>query len=342
MRNAVLALGTLAVLAGLAAAQTAGSEEPWANKMFKAKGSLSHDFGSVAKGAQLKYAFKMQNIWKVPMQISDIRVSCGCVSWDPAIVRRFLQPNEEVNLDINMDSRRFTGAKTVTIFVTLGPEYISTAALRVSAVARQDVVFNPGTVTFGVVQRGETPSRTLDVEYSGALDWRVTEVVKSSAAPFKLEVEERYRERPSRFRGGRVGYRFNVTLKADAAAGPFKQEIVLKTNDPASPTLTAAIDGIIQATLTVAPDNIRLDEMKVGKADTRNVIVSGSRPFHIVGVDGQGDGITVEVPDRAAASHILVIRCQPTKAGEVRKLLTIRTDLDSAHVTVNVEAKAAP
>jgi hypothetical protein len=341
MRNAVLALGALVLLVRLVSAQTAESEEPWANKLFKTKGSISHDFGVVPRGAQLKHTFKMKNIWKVPMQVTDIRVSCGCVT--PTAEKRLLQPNEEANLDINMDARRFTGAKTVTVFVTLGPEFVSTAALRVSAVARQDVVFNPGTVAFGIVQRGQTPNHTLDVEYSGALDWRITEVVKNSSAPFKLSVEELYREKASRFRAGRVGYRFNVTLKGDAAAGPFKQEIVLKTNDPASPTLTAAIDGTIQAALAVEPANIRMDDLKVGDPEPKkmNVIVSGSRAFRILSVEGQGDGITVKVPGDAKANHILTIQCRPEKAGDLRKQLVIRTDLDGERVTVRVEAKVA-
>jgi hypothetical protein len=339
-RNAVLAAGTLVVLAGFVSAQFAEPEEPWANKLFKSKGSISHDFGSVARGAQLKHTFKMQNIWKVPIQITDIRVSCGCVTFTPD--KKLLLPNEEGDFNINMDARRFAGAKTVTVFVTLGPEYISTAALRVSAVARQDVVFNPGTVNFGIVRKGETPKEVLDVEYSGTLDWRITGVSKNAEAPFKLEVAELYRERPSRFRAGRVGYRFDVTLKPDASPGSFKEEIVLKTDDPGSPTLTAVIEGTIQASLTVAPAKIRNDDLKVGKAKTYNVIVSGSRAFRIVSVEGAGDGITVQRPDSAATRHILPIQIQPANAGDLRRQLTIRTDLDGETVSVSVEGKASP
>ncbi len=44
-------------------------------------GDLVHDFGVVPHGQQLKYTFKMTNIWKVPLQITDIRVSCSCTSF---------------------------------------------------------------------------------------------------------------------------------------------------------------------------------------------------------------------------------------------------------------------
>jgi len=106
--------------------------------------------------------------------------------------------------------------------------------------------------------------------------------------------------------------------------------------------LSAGIEGTIQASLSVAPGNIRMNDLKVGATRTRNVIVSGSRPFRVLSVDGMGDGLTIEIPDRAAQSHILTVRCQPTKAGDVRKRLTIHTDLDGETVTVSVEGKAAP
>ncbi len=339
MRKAVLALGLVVLLAGSVRGQEA---KPWLEKIFLAVPgtSLSHDFGTVARGAQLTHRFKMKNIYAVPLEITKIRVSCGCVTWTQST--NVLQPNEDGYIDITMDARLFNGPKAVSIYVTVGPEYISTATLRVSAVARQDVVFNPGTVNFGIVQRGQTPTLTLDVEYSGVLDWRILEVIKNSAAPFQVKVEEIYRRMAFGNRPGRVGYRFTVTLKPDAAAGPFKQELILKTNDPASPNLTVPVEGTIQASLAVAPSSLQMGAVKVADKQTRRVIVRGSRPFRIVGVDGTGGGLTVDIPDRTAATHILTVTFQPTQAGPLRKRLTIRTDLDQEAVTVTVDGNATP
>ena len=49
----------------------------------------------------------------------------------------------------------------------------------VRAVARGDVVFNPGEINFGSVQGGQALTRFIDVEYAGTLNWHITEVVKS-------------------------------------------------------------------------------------------------------------------------------------------------------------------
>ncbi len=51
--------------------------------------------------------------------------------------------------------------------------------------------------------------------------------------------------------------------------GGFKQEVLLKTNDPASPTLVFNVVGNIQATLSVVPEVITLTSAKVGVMETR-------------------------------------------------------------------------
>jgi hypothetical protein len=334
MRNAALALLATVLLSPAAPAQPPTA---WADKLFGS--TLTHDFGVVPRGRQLKHAFKITNIYKVPLEITNIRVSCGCVTATPAV--KVLQPNESTQLDIIMDSARFSGPKTVRLYLTVGPEYVSTATLTISANARQDVVFNPGEVDFGPIARGQTPEKYIDVEYAGSLDWRVSEVVKSSSAPFELRVEEL----ATAVNGtpfNRKGYRIFARLKPDAPAGPFKQEVILKTNDPASPTLTFNVNGTVQATLTVSPSPLVVTGLRVGEMQTKKLLIRGSRPFRVTKVDGTGDGVTADVPNRQETTLILDVRVQPTRPGELRRQLVIHTDLDNESAAVTVEGDIAP
>ena len=183
MRKLVLALAVLVMISPAVFAQ----QPAWANKLFGK--DTTHDFGVVARGAQLKYSFKMTNIYKEPLEITGVSVSCTCTRAEATV--KILQPNESATLNVFMDGTKFNGAKTVRVYVSVGPKYTSTATLTVSANARGDVTFSPSEVDFGNLQRGQTPTKTIDVEYSGSLfDWRVTEIVKNSSAPFDLKVEE--------------------------------------------------------------------------------------------------------------------------------------------------------
>src|SRR5262249_7229467 len=207
MRIAVLVLGVLASLPAPLCAQ--GS---WADKMFQP--GTTHDFGSIPRGAQLFHRFKVTNIYAVKLDVINVRTSCGCVSVTPPAGG--LESRQEAYVDVMMDARKFTGRKTVTVYLTFGPQYVSTATLQVSANSRADVFCNPGKINFGVVPVGQTPTQTIDVEYAGVLDWRVYEIARHNA-PLEATLQELYR------RPGQVGYRVTVKLKDEAPPGVFKQ-----------------------------------------------------------------------------------------------------------------------
>jgi hypothetical protein len=315
MRNVALVLFALTLATTTASGQT---QQPWHWEQFF-KNGLIHDFGSVPRGTQLFFKFKMKNIYAVPLEV-NARVGCHCVTVTP--LSQVLQPRQEGYLDVNMDTSKLAGYKSVNIYITVGPEYVSSTTLRVSCTSRTDVVVNPGQINFGVVPSGQaTAPQTIDVEYAGVLDWRVSEVVKHDA-PIEVTCRELYR------RPGQVGYQVAVAIKPDAPAGPFKHELFLKTNDPASALVPILVEANIQANLNVAPNIVRMGNLKIGESVTKLVIVRATRPFHVSAVDGQGDGVLVELPATAAQVQVLKVKFQPAKAGEVRRQLRIKTDLD--------------
>jgi hypothetical protein len=328
LRHALVALFVVAFGVTPASAQSA-----WAEKMFK--DGLSHDFGSVPRGAQLSHRFVITNIYAVRMEITNITPGCGCVSATPA--KRVLEPRESTTIDVTMDTRRFTGPKTVGISVTVGPDFISTAHLRVSANSRADIVFNPGQVSFGTVTRGQTASQVIDVEYAGVLDWQVTEA-SAKDLPVEVSLSELYR------RPGQVGYRVRVTLKPNAPLGPLKGDLFLKTNDPASPLLPVLVEGVVQANLTVAPATLNLGAVKVGETLTRRVVVRGTKPFRVMKVEGMTEGMQVDPPPSATPAPVQVVsfKCVFRKPGDFKHEVKIQTDLQEAPVVVTIEGSAAP
>src|SRR5438093_12880955 len=84
----------------------------WADAMFD---ELSKDFGSVPHGPMLTHPFRLTNNTGQPVHIGGVRVSCGCVSAGP--VKSVLAPGESTSIVATMDTRRCSGAKSVTIYV---------------------------------------------------------------------------------------------------------------------------------------------------------------------------------------------------------------------------------
>ncbi len=329
MRIAFITLLTFFIPCSAAMAQ----QTPWAQKLFQnVKG---HDFGTVPRGAQLTHTFKMKNIYTKPLQITGLRVSCNCVK---AVARkRVLQPLEEGTIEIQMDGSRFTGPKKVQVYVTFGPKYVSTATLVVTANARSDVVFNPGSVQFGTVAQGQTPTKSIDIEYAGSLDWRISEVVKSKFAPFDVVPKQLYRR--NGFRHNKIGYQMKLTLRKNAKPGPFRHKLYLVTNDPASPRIPVMIEGTVYAALSVTPNNVAFGTSRVGRKVTKQVVVRGNRPFSIQGIKGLGQGLTTNpVSAGQKTVHVLTIICEPNQAGQMNKTLEIQTSI--GQVSLNVRGMA--
>jgi hypothetical protein len=327
MRKELLTLAALSLGAG-----TASAQQGWAEKMFTH--GVTHDFGSVAFGAQLRHSFTITNIYAVRMEITSVKIGCGCVAAEP--LKRVLESRESTEIEVRMDTRRFKGPKTVGIRVSVGPEFISSAELRVSATSRPDIVFNPGEVNFGTVVRGGAPSQTIDVEYAGALDWRVSEAAAKDM-PLDVSLKELYR------RPGQVGYQIRVTLKPDAPPGPIKGDVFLKTNDPASPMVAILVEANVQSPLTVSPATLVLGTVKVGDTLTRRVVVRGSRSFLIRSAQSTGEGITPDaLPVTPATVQIITFKCRFDKPGELKRQLKIKTDMQEEPVVVTIDATVTP
>ncbi len=312
---------------------------PWGNKFFVAKDPppvVVHDFGTVPMGTTLTHRFPIANIYAVPMQIvKDPEVSCGCTR----IVRytQKLEPRETGFVDVEMDARRFDGAKAVTIQVRFGPKFQSTAILQVRAFARTDVQINPGQVSFGMVALGQQPAQSVEVQYAGQqMGWQIHAVDATNAPNITAQLH-----RLPNPRQGVTLYRLTVGLKADAEPGVLQDHLVLKTNDSASPIVTVPIVGTVQAPLSIVQGtSVRLDPIAVGDKTERNIMLRGTRPFRIVKVDGEGDGLTVKYENFASPIQRVSISFKPTQPGELRRKLLITNDQkETAAVTIEGTAE---
>ncbi len=325
MRKLALALTVVVLSVGPTLSQAPAGA--WADKLFDYK--TTHDFGTVARGAKLTYSFPMKNIYAVPLKINKPEPLCGCVTATAS--KEILQPREEGSIDIVMDPRNFQGKKTVNIKVTVGPEYISTAVLRVDAFIRTDVVFN-GDLNFGPVTQGQQLEKAVDIEYAGKLDWRL-ELTRPDNVPFNVTLAEKFRK------PGHVGYQLKAKLAPDAPAGILKYDLFLKTNDPTSEVLIVPVDATVRAPLQVTPSKVNLKSIKLGEFSTYKVQLLGTRPFRITKITADGPEVSAEVPQQALPVHNLTVRCQPLALGDLKRTLTIATDLDgSASVTVTIQA----
>ena len=104
--------------------------------------SLSHDFGTVARGALTVHFFKLHNTYDKPLIISDVRSSCGCTR--ASAPKKTIQPGERGVIRAEFNTRSFLGAKSATVTVVISQPVFHEIQLRVSGNIRGDIVMQPG------------------------------------------------------------------------------------------------------------------------------------------------------------------------------------------------------
>jgi hypothetical protein len=293
----------------------------WTDALFP---ESRHDFGAVPRGAKVKHDFMLVNRLAEPITILNLRPSCGCTSGRASA--SMLEPGQAAVIEAQMDTRNFVGMKSTVLYVTLmtagGRE--AEAGLGVTANILSDVVLNPGSIDFGTVLRGQSPTKVLTIDRINAEEWRFQRMVSGSRA-LSAQLVETSRA------GGSVSYTLSVSLKPDAPAGLLRDEIRMLSNDPETPSIPILVTACIRGALTAAPSVLALGQVNSSGTATARFIVRGSRPFAIESIDGAGDGFSITAPGGARQPmHVVTVAYKPEEAtarGDIRRVFRVHTDL---------------
>jgi Protein of unknown function (DUF1573) len=306
---------SLVLALGLAFGGTATASS-WADSLFD---ELSRDFGSVPHGPTLTHPFRIVNRTNATVQIANVRVSCGCTT--ARVLQSTLAPGQETALLVEMDTRRFIGTKSITIYVQFSQPKFDEVRLWVQANSREDVYVQPETLAFGKIKRGTTDPTSATVTFLGNQNLQVTGV-SCDTNYVRLGWEQLRRS------AGEVSYKVTASMRPDAPPGKWFTDLWIQTNNPAMPRIRVPLTVEIEAALTVSPMTVGLGEVKAGKLSERKVIVSGVRPFRIVSVQGTDNELSVrDSTPESKTVHVLTVTLQPQHPGELQWNLRVLTDL---------------
>jgi hypothetical protein len=322
---------SVVVLAGLWAASSAVSAT-WADRLFE---EMTKDFGSVPRGPALTHPFRVVNNTSNVVHIANIRVSCGCVTATPT--RTYLNPGEETAVVARMDTTRFRGPKSVTIYVQFDRPSVEEVRLWVQAIGRDDFNLAPDTLSFGQVKRGSKPSGTVTITFYGNSTSQIVEV-KTDTNYLKTSLREVVRQ-PSL-----VQYELTAGLRADAPVGKWYSDLWLKTNNPNLPQIRVPLTVDVESALSISPDAVVMGYVKTNSELERRVIVRGVKPFKITSIDGTDNELLVQdTNDDAKKAHVVTVKLRPARTGDIRRTIRLHTDLDEENeIDFQVSAKIVP
>jgi hypothetical protein len=308
--------------------------QQWAEQMFE---NTRHDFGTVARGAKSEYRFVLSNRYVEDVHVAGVRSSCGCTSvW---IEKPLLKTYEKGAIVAHFNTDKFTGRKGATITVTFDKPFRAQAQLHVTGEIRSNVQFEPGSVQFGTVDCGTPAEKTVQVTYSGRSDWEIVDVT-SMNPHFSVRMEA------VKARRGQVTYELFVRLDEQAPPGYLNDCLMLMTNDSKMPQIPLAVEGLVQAGISVTPTSLFMGVLQPGQKVTKQLVVRGKKPFRILSVkcDDNGECFLFD-PSTASAPkplHLIPVTfVAGDQLGKVLKTIRIETDLEEASPELSAYAVVA-
>jgi len=183
----------------------------WAEALFE---ELARDFGSVPRGPMLTHPYRLTNTTGQTVRITGVRVSCGCTS--ATALQGVLAPGQSTVVMAQMDTTRFVGPKTVTIYVQFDQPRWDEVRLSITANSRTDIGVTPDTLAFGQVARGATPARQTTVTFSGG-----TQLTSVAAESNYVQLSAK----AVRNTGFDVAYEVTATLRPDTPVGKWYTDV---------------------------------------------------------------------------------------------------------------------
>ena len=307
---------TVVVLAVFSATMTQAQQ--WAADMFETQ---SHDFGSVARGAKAEFAFPLTNIYVEDVHIVSVRSSCGCTT--PRIEKSALKTYEKGAIICEINTRAFLGQKGATVTVTIDKPFPAEVQLQCKAFIRKDVVLTPGSVDLGEIEQHQAKDYTVQVDYAGRDDWKITEV-RSDNPHIRGELVERQRG------GGLVGYDLKVTVDDEAPVGPLNEHLMLVTDDAQLRQVPVPVNGRIVSGITVTPQSLFMGVAQPGQKLSKTIVVRGKKPFRILAIDCDNKAFKFDTSQEHAAKQVHVIPVTFTASGDtsgkISNRIRIQTD----------------
>jgi hypothetical protein len=323
---------SLVLGAGLFWATSPAFSATWADSMFD---SLSKDFGSVPRGPTLVHHFRVVNNTKGPVNISGVRVSCGCVS--ATALKNYLNPGEETAILARMDSTRFIGPKSVTIYVQFDRPAYEEVRLWVQANGRNDFNVTPDSLSFGSVRRATAPAAAVMLTFYGAPDTQVTEI-KGESNYIQPSIKAVRRTE------GEAAFEVTVRLRPDTPVGKWYTDVWVKTNNPSIPQVRVPLTVEVESTLSVSPEGVSLGDVALNSESERRVIVRGNKPFKIKAIQGTDEEVAVhDSSEESKPIHVLTIKLKGAKAGAIDRTVKVVTDLpEEGQVEFHVNGQVTP
>jgi len=298
------------------------------------------DFGMVPKGDKLKATFVVKNSGKAPLEIQQVRPTCGCTV---ANFDHTIPPGGTGKVEAEVDTAGFSGPISKAVLVFSNDPTNPQVNLVIKAEVRAFIEVLPRPlVIFRNVLQGEPATEKLILSSADGSDFKV-ESAAASGGPYQLAYrllgdKERLPDR----KGSQ--WELSVTVPANAPEGMLNQRIIVKTSSAKAPEVTINVTGAVRPVVQVIPPDVNFGAVAGDALVGHNVLVINNRQgseLQLTEVKVDNPNFTTEViPLQAGQRYQVAVSMKAgTPKGTQKATVTIATS-DPVRKLIDVPVQA--
>lgn len=302
---------------------------------------LSHDFGTVWRGAILQKTFRITAPQNRTITIRRARTSCGCLH-----VTRFpasISAGTDADIVLTLDTSTLAGKVSFTAYIET-----DVSKMRLIKIKTQANVTSLLTVTPAAVDFGENPwgsqSPSVLVQLSQATPTTPRIITVSTDHP---GVKATLTEPPSNL-ARKHPITLRVELGDDCAAGNIRAKVIVRLDDTRQPTISIPVSGKVLGPVEVTPEAVDFGTVSrrrklPGKQTLRLARRPGAPTFRVSRLEATPNGflaatLTEDVPGDTYTISLKLLRIPPWPTLEGK--LSLRTDAPGqATITIPVQGR---
>jgi hypothetical protein len=235
------------------------------------------DFGTVAKGEKLDWAFLVKNTGDADLQIISAKPGCGCTVAD---YDKVVKAGQTGKVTAHVDTTNFAGPIAKSVTVETNDPNTPTSQLTIHAVVKPFVEAYPaGFVRYNMLQ-GDTDVQTVTFYSEEEEPFEITKI-ETPGDWVKVTVKKLENEADRLQNVGRAGqnqYRLEVAVGGpDTKIGPLAEKVRVLTNSKHQPEYSVSLTGVIRPTIRVEPLGVNFGEVTTtDTAATRTVVLKSN------------------------------------------------------------------
>jgi len=336
----VITLAVLMLAASVAVAQEEQAKGPRLTLVEPLK-----DFGTVAKGDKLEWAFQVKNTGTADLEIISAKPTCGCTVAD---FDKIIKPGATGKVSAHVDTAAFAGPINKGITLETNDPTAPTAQVTITAVVKPFVEAYPaGFLRYNLLQ-GEVDKQSVTL-YSDEIEpFNITKI-ESPQEWVKVDFKktEGMEVMQNLGKAGQNQWKIDVTVGGpDAKVGPLAEKIRILTTSKHQPEYWVSVAGVVRPSIRVEPTALNFGEVApTDTAATRTILVRSNNlktpeAFQVTKAESNVPGVVVAVSPTVNKGEfeVTVQVDKEAKSGALDGTVTIETN-DTIRPVVTIPVK---